>query len=171
MGFPRLRSAQASPEDSRSISDQPEREITDIQLPVRAPVSSAFGLRKDPFSHQTRFHKGLDLAAPEGMKVVPALPGTVVFAGYENGYGNTVLIQHSEGLQTRYGHLGSINAKVGDFVNSQSTLGTVGDTGQSTGPHLHFEVIRMGRPVDPILSFNPKGSAVEARSGNMKMGG
>ncbi len=153
------------------ISSEAEGEISDLQLPVQAPISSAFGLRKDPISHQTRFHRGLDLAAPEGMKVVPALAGTVVFAGYENGYGNTVVIRHSGGLQTRYGHLGSINVKAGDVIDSQSILGTVGNTGHSTGPHLHFEVIRLGQAVDPILSFNPKAAAMEVRSGNIKMRG
>ncbi len=161
---------QASPGNSR-ISDNPEREISDMQLPVHAPISSAFGLRKDPFSHQTRFHKGLDLAAPEGMKVMAALPGTVVSAGYENGYGNTILIQHSGGLQTRYSHLASMNVKAGDMVVSQSTLGTVGDTGQSTGPHLHFEVMRMGQPVDPLLSLRSQHKVPEPRSGNARIGG
>jgi murein DD-endopeptidase MepM/ murein hydrolase activator NlpD len=91
------------------------------------------------------------------MKVVAALPGKVVAAGYENGSGNTVVIQHDGGIQTRYGHLASINVKAGDVIASQSTLGTVGNTGHSTGPHLHFEVIRMGKPVDPLLSYNVAG--------------
>ena len=92
----------------------------------------------------------LDLAAPEGMKVAAALPGKVISAGYQRGYGRTVLLQHSGGLQTRYAHLGSINVKAGDGVASEETLGTVGNTGRSTSPHLHFEVIRMGEPVDPL---------------------
>lgn len=161
---------QASPGDS-GISDKPERVISDLQLPIRAAISSAFGLRKDPFSKQTRFHKGLDLAAPEGMKVMAALQGTVVSAGYENGYGNTVLIQHSGGLQTRYGHLASINVKPGDAIASQSILGTVGDTGQSSGPHLHFEVIRMGQPVDPLLSLGAQSIIPEPHPGHSRIGG
>jgi murein DD-endopeptidase MepM/ murein hydrolase activator NlpD len=147
-----------------------ECEITDLQLPVQASISSAFGMRKDPYSHRTRFHNGLDLAAPEGMKVVPAMSGTVVFAGYESGYGNTVLVQHSGGIQTRYGHLGSINVKTGDPVTSQEILGTVGNTGRSTGPHLHFEVIRMGRPVDPLTSHSLSASASNQRSQTPKIG-
>jgi murein DD-endopeptidase MepM/ murein hydrolase activator NlpD len=126
-----------------------EPDITDLQLPVRAPISSGFGLRRDPFSHQVRFHKGLDLAAPRGMKVVSALPGTVISAGYQSGYGNSVVIQHTGGLQTRYGHLDKVNVKAGDVVASEEVLGTVGNTGRSTGPHLHFEVIRLGKQVDP----------------------
>ena len=126
-----------------------ELDISDLQLPVQAPVSSRFGLRKDPFTGRTRFHKGLDLSAPEGMTVVPALPGTVVSARYENGYGNTVVVRHSGGLLTRYGHLGSIRVKAGDVIDSAAALGTVGSTGRSTGPHLHFEVIRSGERIDP----------------------
>ncbi len=161
--------SQPSPESSEA-SKGSDNEISDLQLPVWAPVSSVFGLRKDPFSHQIRFHKGLDLAAPEGMKVVPALPGTVIFAGYEKGYGSTVLMQHAGGIQTRYGHLGSITVKAGDVIGSQSFLGTVGNTGRSTGPHLHFEVIRMGRPVDPLLSFNSEMAISGPDSGSSQMG-
>ena len=79
-----------------------------------------------------------------------ALPGRVIFAGYQGGYGNTVLIQHDEGLQTRYGHLKEINVKAGDSVTSENMVGTVGSTGRSTGPHLHFEVIRLGNQIDPL---------------------
>jgi murein DD-endopeptidase MepM/ murein hydrolase activator NlpD len=143
--------SQASPEEDKS-PNKAEDEISDLQIPILAPVSSAFGIRRDPFSNKTKFHKGLDLAAPKGMKVPAALPGKVISAGYESAYGNAVLVQHADGFQTRYAHLGSILVKKGDVVASESTLGTVGNTGHSTGPHLHFEVIHMGKPVDPILS-------------------
>ncbi len=140
--------ASDSAEESLSGKD-PEDAISDIQLPVQVPISSHFGMRLDPFTRQPRFHKGIDLAAPAGMPVVPALPGTVVSAGYEGGYGNTVLVEHAGGLRTRYAHLGSIHAKVGDAITPDNVLGTVGSTGRSTGPHLHFEVIRDGKQVDP----------------------
>jgi len=126
-----------------------EQGISTPFLPLNAPVSSAFGVRKDPFTGTQRFHKGVDLAAPAGTPVVAALPGKVVSAGYESGYGNTVLVEHDGGLQTRYGHLASVNVKAGDIVTSDDMLGKVGSTGRSTGAHLHFEVIRMGTPVDP----------------------
>jgi murein DD-endopeptidase MepM/ murein hydrolase activator NlpD len=158
------------PSQIQDASNSQEYEITDLQLPVHASISSAFGMRKDPYSHQARFHKGLDLAAPEGMKVAPALSGTVVSAGYENGYGNTVVIQHSQGLQTRYGHLGSINVKAGESVTSQDILGTVGSTGRSTGPHLHFEVIRMGKAVDPLTSYHYNASATDQHLQTAKIG-
>jgi murein DD-endopeptidase MepM/ murein hydrolase activator NlpD len=147
-----------------------DNEISDFQLPVHAPISSLFGLRKDPFTHQVRFHKGLDLSAPEGMKVVSALAGTVISAGYEHGYGNTVLMQHDGGIQTRYGHLGSIKVKAGDVVESEAELGTVGTTGRSTGPHLHFEVIRMGKPVDPLARFSLQAASSAQSSGHPRMG-
>jgi murein DD-endopeptidase MepM/ murein hydrolase activator NlpD len=89
------------------------------------------------------------------------LSGTVVSAGYENGYGNTILIQHSGGLQTRYAHLGSMNVKTGDVVASQQMIGSVGDTGRSTGPHLHFEVIKMGKAIDPLLAKNQHVASLE----------
>jgi murein DD-endopeptidase MepM/ murein hydrolase activator NlpD len=155
--------------NNQDVSGEQNYEITDLQLPVQAPISSAFGMRKDPLSHQARFHKGLDLAAPEGMNVVPALSGTVVSAGYESGYGNTVVIQHAGGLETRYGHLGTINVKAGDSVTSQDILGTVGNTGRSTGPHLHFEVLRKGMPVDPLTSYPLTASFSEKRSQTSKI--
>jgi murein DD-endopeptidase MepM/ murein hydrolase activator NlpD len=96
------------------------------------------------------------------------LQGRVVYAGYESGYGNTVIVQHSGELQTRYGHLGSIAVRVGDAVDSQDTLGTVGSTGRSTGPHLHFEVTRNGVAVDPVENHSV--SISHSRTGNQKPG-
>ncbi len=130
--------------DSGSGSD-----ISDIHLPLRAPVSSEFGIRRDPFTRQLRFHKGLDLAAPIGTEVRAALGGEVVFAGFKAGYGNTVIIEHPEGLETIYAHLDEVNVKKGEAIDSDSVLGIVGHSGRSTGPHLHFEVSRWGEPVDP----------------------
>ena len=138
-------------------------DISDLQLPVRAPISSGFGLRRDPFSHQVQFHKGLDLAAPQGMKVIAALPGTVISAGYQSGYGNSVVIQHAGGLQTRYGHLDKVNVRAGDVVASEEVLGTVGNTGRSTGPHLHFEVTRMGKRVDPASELGSQVAGLQRR--------
>lgn len=125
------------------------REISFPVLPVNARISSDFGIRNDPFTGKPKFHKGIDIAAPAGTPVVAALPGKVISAGYESGYGNTVLVEHDGGLRTRYGHLASIDVKTGDMVTSDNTLGKVGSTGRSTGAHLHFEVTRMGKQVDP----------------------
>ncbi len=157
--------ARVSPEDSSSGSEQ-GCEISDLMLPVAAPISSHFGMRRDPFTRQAKFHKGIDLAGPAGMSVVPALPGTVISAGREGGYGNTVLVDHGDGLRTRYAHLGSINVKAGDTITPEKVLGTIGSTGRSTGPHLHFEVIKNGEAMDPagtmalnrVVSDMPSGS-------------
>ena len=143
----------AEPEDSHEISGQMKpADITDMLLPVNAPISSNYGMRKDPFTGRIRFHKGVDIAAPSGTPVVAALPGKVISVGHEGGYGKTVLVEHDNGLRTRYGHLASINVRVGDMVTSEDTLGTVGNTGRATGAHLHFEVTRMGQPINPLLS-------------------
>jgi len=142
-----------TPEKSNDLpladATEARNEISIPILPVNAPVSSAFGMRSDPFTGKPQFHKGMDLAAPAGTPVVAALPGKVTSVGYEPGYGNNVVVEHGDGLRTRYGHLASINVKVGDMVTSDDTLGKVGSTGRSTGAHLHFEVTRMGRPIDP----------------------
>ncbi len=155
-------------------SDTPrcvESEISDLQLPVQGRVSSFFGLRRDPFSHKVQFHKGLDIAAPEGMKVIPALPGTVIYAGYERGYGHTVLLEHSGGIQTRYGHLGAINVKNGDVISPKDILGVVGSSGRSTGPHLHFEVFRFEMPLDPLTRLASRPTAVEQQFAKAEIGG
>ena len=123
--------------------------VPDFRLPVRAPISSGFGLRKDPLDRQLRFHRGIDLAAPEGTTVRAALGGRVAFAGFQRGYGKTVVVEHSGGIQTRYAHMGSVDVRTGDAVRDEESIGTVGSTGRSTGPHLHFEVRRLGYTIDP----------------------
>ncbi len=139
----------ASTTEAPETESENDSEISDIHLPVRAPISSNYGMRRDPFTRQLRFHKGMDLAAPEGTEVRAALEGDVVFAGYKSGYGNTITIQHPGGLETTYAHLGTVSVKKGDTIASEQVLGSVGNTGHSTGPHLHFEVSRWGEPMDP----------------------
>jgi len=150
---PGREAVRTAPENSNELSPadaaESAREFSIPILPVNVPVSSAFGMRSDPFTGKPKFHKGVDLAAPAGTPVVAALPGKVISAGYESGYGNNVLVEHDGGLRTRYGHLASVNVKAGDMVTSDDTLGKVGSTGHSTGAHLHFEVIRDGKQVDP----------------------
>jgi murein DD-endopeptidase MepM/ murein hydrolase activator NlpD len=124
-------------------------EVPDFRLPVQARISSAFGKRKDPLTHTMALHRGVDLAAPEGMEVHAACAGHVVFSGYEKGYGNTVVVRHPGGFETRYAHLHDLSVSVGDQIPSGGVLGTVGSTGRSTGPHLHFEVSRHGDQIDP----------------------
>jgi len=124
-------------------------EIPDFRMPVQAHLSSAFGSRQDPFTYKTSHHRGVDLAAPSGMNVRAACAGRVTFSGFEQGYGNTVVVQHPGGFETRYAHMGVLLAKTGDTLQGGQVLGTVGSTGRSTGPHLHFEVSRHGVKLNP----------------------
>ena len=123
----------------------------DLAIPVdQARVSSTFGMRVHPVTGELKQHNGLDLAAPEGTPVAAAAAGQVVFAGEEDGYGNLVILEHPDGRRTYYGHLAEIMVSEGQKVSSGEQVATVGSTGLSTGPHLHFEVRdREGTPVDP----------------------
>ncbi len=139
----------AVPSPTPSSDGRDPEDIPDFQLPVHAPVSSHFGPRRDPFSHRLGVHKGIDIAAPAGTQVQAAMAGEVVTARYEPGYGNTVVLRHADGLETRYAHLGTVEVRPGDHVLSRGALGSVGNTGRSTGPHIHFEVISHGARIDP----------------------
>ncbi|MDP3738313.1 MAG: peptidoglycan DD-metalloendopeptidase family protein [Hyphomonadaceae bacterium] len=125
-------------------------------LPLGAPVdvgyreTSGFGYRSDPFSRRTAFHEGADLAAYYGAPILSTAPGTVTFAGVKGGYGRVVEIDHGGGFKTRYGHLNSITVKAGTKVAIGQKIGTMGSTGRSTGPHLHYEVYYRGKSYDPI---------------------
>jgi murein DD-endopeptidase MepM/ murein hydrolase activator NlpD len=111
--------------------------------------SSGFGMRMHPIKHVETMHAGLDLRAKTGTPVGAAAAGTVVRAEAAGGYGNLVVIRHPDGLETRYAHLSAIEVKKGDEVAVGQQVGQVGSTGQSTGPHLHFEVRKDGKPIDP----------------------
>jgi len=113
-------------------------------------LSSAFGSRKDPFSGLVRQHNGIDIAAPAGTSIRAFRSGEVVFAGWKPGYGNTVVLRHEDGTESLYGHLSKSLVQVGDRVTGHAAIACVGSTGRSTGAHLHFEVRRAGRAVDPM---------------------
>lgn len=115
-----------------------------------AQLTSGFGRRMHPILRIIRFHKGVDLGAPYGRDVFSTGTGTVVFAGWMSGYGNTVDIDHGGGFKTRYAHLSKINVSVGEHVGPNTVIGKVGSTGLSTGPHLHYEVYVAGNAVNPI---------------------
>ena len=120
-------------------------DITDL-----APITSQFGWRQDPLNGSARFHKGLDIAVAYGADVKAAAPGRVSFSGVQNGYGNTVVIDHEGGRQTRYAHLSEQLVRVGDVVAEGQLVGKSGNSGRATGPHLHFELLVNGQPVDPF---------------------
>lgn len=117
-----------------------------------APLSSKFGWRQDPLTGEPTFHHGVDIAVAYGQDVKAAATGVVSFAGVQNGYGNTVVIDHEGGRQTRYAHLSQELVRAGDPVTEGQILGKSGNSGRSTGPHLHFEMLVNGRPVDPVAA-------------------
>jgi murein DD-endopeptidase MepM/ murein hydrolase activator NlpD len=131
-------------------------------LPSQKPVanswySSNFGYRIDPFSGQNAFHEGIDFPADTGTPVVAAAGGKVVVAGRHPQYGRMVEIDHGNGLITRYAHASQLNVKAGDLVVRGQRVATVGSTGRSTGPHLHFEVRLNGVPQNPARFLQASG--------------
>ncbi len=118
-------------------------------VPVTARMSSDFGARVHPVTGAKSFHEGVDLAAAKGSDVAASGAGVVVRAADAGSYGNIVVVDHGGGLETRYAHLDSMSVKVGQQVAAGDIVGYVGETGRVTGPHLHFEVRRDGRPINP----------------------
>jgi murein DD-endopeptidase MepM/ murein hydrolase activator NlpD len=108
--------------------------------PVRGWVTSDFGSRLDPYTSERVMHAGLDIAGTAGKEIMSPADGVVVFAGLEGGYGNVVVIDHGYGIKTRYGHLSSFSVKPGERLERGKVFSTMGNTGRSTGPHLHYEV-------------------------------
>lgn len=126
------------------------RQITFIE-PVRGyAVNSAFGMRRLP-GHAARHHDGVDIAAPRGTGVLVAAEGRVLRTGYDaGGYGKFIEVVHPNGMSTLYGHLSRVDVATGDAVGVGERIGLVGSTGRSTGPHLHFEVRRGDRQINPV---------------------
>jgi murein DD-endopeptidase MepM/ murein hydrolase activator NlpD len=116
--------------------------------PVAGWLSSRFGYRRDPFSDAMHYHRGVDLAAPLGSAVRAALDGKVVAVSYDSVLGNYVLLRHQIGYSSLYGHLQQVLVRPGASVSRGQKIGTVGSTGKSTGPHLHFEVRKNGVPIN-----------------------
>lgn len=116
--------------------------------PVRGPVTSPFGLRMDGLWPE--IHRGVDVAVPEGTRVSAMAPGVVQHAGPLGGYGLAVIVDHGGRTVTLYAHLSKVLVQPGDEVGGRAVIGLSGRTGNATGPHLHFEVRRRGRPEDPV---------------------
>ena len=120
------------------------------KLPLAMPVKSAFRFTS-PFGQRWgRAHQGIDLAGPVGTPVYATGDGVVIFAGWQRGYGNVIKLQHAMGTETRYAHLSKIRVKAGQKVSRNSLIGDMGNTGRSTGPHLHYEVRVDGKAVNPM---------------------
>jgi murein DD-endopeptidase MepM/ murein hydrolase activator NlpD len=160
-----------SPESQAALRDLEEKLVRQAKLkalgrylPLTPPVdnfyvSSGFGRRLDPFTQQWALHSGLDLVAREGTPVTAPAAGIVIAVDTDPGYGHVVDIDHGFGVVTRYGHLKKASVRQGEKVNFGSTIGTIGNTGRSSGPHLHYEVLLEGKAVDP-LRFMEKGRHV-----------
>ena len=118
--------------------------------PTWGHLASPYGWRRHPMGGGTGHHWGIDIAAPAGTPVLASMAGTVTFTGWFGGYGITVYVAHGGGWETLYGHLSRVFVAPGQQVACAQVIGAVGSTGNSTGPHLHFELRWRGRPVDPV---------------------
>ncbi len=132
------------------------RDLDQMAFPSRVPIpgvgiSSGFGRRIDPFTQRPARHAGIDYSAPHGTSILASAGGRVRRAGPYGAYGRTIEIDHGDGLVTRYGHVYRVLVRVGDMVLPGQAIATVGSTGRSSGPHLHFEILRDGRQVHPDL--------------------
>jgi len=125
-----------------------QREL--FRSPLGGRLSSFFGNRKHPIFNNTRFHNGLDIAAPHGTLIGAARDGVVISSGWNGGYGKAVTIDHGDGYKTLYGHMSVIYAKPGQSVKAGKIIGRVGSTGLSTGPHLHFTLWKNGKLLNPM---------------------
>jgi len=138
-------------------------------LPLNAPlnyfsIGSGFGPRRDPFNGREAFHTGLDLEAPYRTPVYSTAPGTVLFTGVREGYGRTVEVDHGNGIVTRFAHLHRILVARGQHIGAHFQVGELGSTGRSTGPHLHYEIIVDGRPLDPAKFLEAGKNVVQAKA-------
>ena len=122
---------------------------TKFQIPVMGNISDNYGWRFHPVWRKRLFHAGIDIAASRGTTIGSSLPGQVVYAGWRTGYGKLVIVRHANGLSTRYGHCSSFNVRRGQMVRAGQAIARVGSTGVATGPHLHFEIRRNGKTLNP----------------------
>ena len=128
----------------------PSPDMATINWPLPGPISSGFGWRKDPFTGKRAWHSGVDIAGKTGDPVAAAWDGKVIYSGEKSGYGKLIVLEHPNGWRSYYGHNNKLDVKVGDTVSAGKKIAEVGNTGRSTGPHLHFEV-RQGE-----LAWNPQ---------------
>ncbi len=151
------RQQQLSVLESVLINQNLHDEVIPTGRPIlKGWVSSRYGKRADPFTGKQEFHKGIDLAGKKGSAVIAVASGVVMWSGDRYGYGNMVEINHGNGYVTRYGHNEETLVKIGDTVRKGQQIATMGSSGRSTGPHVHFEVWNNGRTEDPIRFIQGK---------------
>jgi murein DD-endopeptidase MepM/ murein hydrolase activator NlpD len=153
MGLATLASKMARLEEDMRAYEEVlrKRGYTPTIWPVEGKLEGGFGGRRNPFGGGGyEFHEGQDIEAPPGAPVVAGASGRISFVGWQNGYGQLVVIDHGGGLTTRYGHLSHIDVASGQAVSRGQLVGKVGSTGRSTGPHLHYEVRINDEPVNPL---------------------
>ena len=139
-------------------------------VPAGQRISSGFGYRRDPFTGRGAMHGGIDFKGPVGSPIYAAANGVVTFAGWKSGYGKVVEIEHGNGMLTRYAHMSRFGVTQGQKVEAGATIGGIGSTGRSTGPHLHFEVRINDRAVDPrkFLEIAPDVLKEARRAGSVR---
>ncbi|WPL16063.1 Murein hydrolase activator NlpD precursor [Thiorhodovibrio winogradskyi] len=146
-----------------------ERDLTKHTKPEGWPlrsggiVTSEFGYRRHPITGRRSMHQGIDISGKTGTAILAMADGLVVFAGRKNGYGNIVEVRHGNGLETWYAHNQTNLVREGDLVRRGQEIATLGSTGRSTGPHVHFEVRKNGTPINPRTYLSPRGTARIAR--------
>ena len=123
-------------------------------LPIAGWLSSSFGYRRNPYDGSYKLHSGVDIAAEPGTPVRAPADGVVIFSGYREGYGKVIVIDHGYGIRTLFGHNSSVFVGQGSRVKRGETISQVGNTGRSTGPHLHYEIRKNGVPVNPATFFS-----------------
>lgn len=133
----------------RLLDQKSELDRTPSICPTQGCQIRGYGVKADPFTGEHKLHSGLDISNRIGTPVVVTANGKVAYAGYQSGLGNTLIIDHGNGLQTVYGHLSQFKVKEGQKVSRGELIGLVGNTGYSTGPHLHYEVVKFGGTVNP----------------------
>jgi len=155
-----------------NLSSNIEKELTDIadlvldSIPIQSPISvheitkisSDYGVRTHPIYNIRRFHNGIDFVAPQGSNILSTADGIVINIKNSNhGYGNQIVIEHGNGYETRYAHLSEIQVTIGQKVRVGQIIGTLGNSGLTTGPHLHYEIINNKNQIDPMFfTYNNK---------------
>jgi len=123
-------------------------------MPASGRITSKFGNRRDPFTRKIQFHQGIDIANSSGTSIKAAAKGTVIYAGYNGGYGRTIIIDHGNGYKTLYAHNRELLVKKGEKVEKGQVIAKMGSSGRSTGVHLHFEIHKNNKAIDPLTVIN-----------------